>query len=90
MGDAVEEEATDLNGRILGLVERGKRKEAIRLYYEVLGCDIKVAEAAIDELAKDVEFEEARPATTPEPRLGRGWFSGWLNAIKTVVGRDRG
>src|SRR5215469_11379404 len=69
LGDGDEEEATDLNGRILNLIDRGKRKEAIRLYYEVLGGDMKVAEAAIDELAKNVEFAEAQPAAIQESRI---------------------
>ncbi|HEV3345044.1 MAG TPA: hypothetical protein VG125_32000 [Pirellulales bacterium] len=88
--DADEEEATDLNGRILDLIERGKRKEAIRLYHEALGCNLKMAEAAIDELAKNVEFAEARPATASEAGTRATSLSGWLAAIKTLIGFGRG
>jgi hypothetical protein len=88
--DADEDEATDLNGRILNLLERGKREEAIRLYYEALGSDLKVAEAAIDEMAKSVEFAEVRSGTPlPVPRGRVGRLGGWFAAIKTLMGLGR-
>jgi hypothetical protein len=88
--EADEEEATDLNGRILNLLELGRREEAIRLYYEVLGGDIKVAEAAIDELAKSVEFAEVRSGVPlPVARARSGWLSGWVAAIKALMGVGR-
>jgi hypothetical protein len=88
--DAEEEEGTDLNGRILRLLERGKRKDAVRLYYEALGGDMRVAEAAIDELAKNVEFAEVRlTAQAPAVREPTGWFSGCVAAIKALMGFNR-
>ncbi|HWB07871.1 MAG TPA: zinc ribbon domain-containing protein [Pirellulales bacterium] len=93
--DADEEEAIDLNGRILQLLERGKRKEAVGLYYEALGCDMKVAEAAIEELAKSVEFAEVRSTASAAPsrklstRQPAGWLRGCVAAIKSLMGFDR-
>ena len=89
--DSDEDEATDLNGRILHLIERGKREDAILLYREALGCDTKTAEAAIEEVAKNIEFAEARSAVPARGRTGvrrTGWFSGWVIAMKSLIGLE--
>jgi hypothetical protein len=82
-----EAESTDLNGQLMALVEQGRTRDAIRLYHEALGCEMTEAEAAIRELAKNVEFAVAPRAASklarPEPEP---WLSRCVAAVKAAIG----
>lgn len=80
-----EAESADLNGQLMALVEQGRTRDAILLYHEALGCDLAEAEAAIRELAKNVEFAVA-PGPANKPASRAAWLSRCVAAVKAAIG----